>query len=98
MNETLVRAIIDLIVSMELTSDEALDPDAATGLLEDFSAALEKLSGRDRRRLVRIAQKMAESERNPERKSILADVPEGLGITDEFNQFPRSVWTPGAPE
>jgi hypothetical protein len=83
MNETLVRAIIELIASMELTSDEVLDPDVVTGLLEDFSAALEELSGRDRRRLVRIVQEMADSERNPERKSVLADLPEGLGITDD---------------
>jgi hypothetical protein len=41
MNEYLVRALIDLCVFLEYSSDNVLDPDAALKAFEDLSATLQ---------------------------------------------------------
>ncbi len=78
-----MRALIDLAVSIELSSDDEIDPRAATTLLDDLAATLEDLSDDERDDLVDFIEEAAERTRDTERREVLLDLPDGLGLTDD---------------
>ncbi|NID06725.1 hypothetical protein HBF26_17675 [Luteibacter jiangsuensis] len=41
MNESLVRALVDVCVFLEFSTDDVIDPDAAMKVFEDLSATLQ---------------------------------------------------------
>ena len=83
MNEIVARALVDLVASIELTSDDELDPDLAAAWLDDVAAALEELPDPDRHDLVRLIGEMARSTRDENRRDALVDLPDDLGLIEE---------------
>jgi hypothetical protein len=83
MNEIVARALVDLVASIELTSDDELDPDLAAAWLDDVAAALEGLSDPDRHDLVRLINEMARATRDENRRDVLVDLPDDLGLIEE---------------
>ncbi|MEV8509283.1 hypothetical protein AB0368_31225 [Actinoplanes sp. NPDC051475] len=83
MNRILVRALVDLAVSIELSSDDEIDPRTATTLLDDLAASLDDLSDAERDEIVDYIEDQAESTRDPDRREVLLDLPDTLALTDD---------------
>ncbi|AGL21502.1 hypothetical protein [Actinoplanes sp. N902-109] len=83
MNRILLRALIDLAVSIELTSDDEIAPETATTLLDDLAAALEDLSDAERDELVDYIEELADATRDADRREVLLDLPDTLALTDD---------------
>jgi hypothetical protein len=83
MNEIVARALVDLVASIELTSDDELDPDLAAAWLDDVATALEDLSDPDRHDLVRLISELARTTRDENRRDVLVDLPDDLGLIEE---------------
>lgn len=80
MMEAVVRALAGLLVSIELSSDDVLDSDAAALWLDDVVADLDGLSEGDRRRIADMIRGFAELETDPERRAVIEELPDGLGL------------------
>ncbi|MFI5932373.1 hypothetical protein [Actinoplanes sp. NPDC051494] len=83
MNRILVRALIDLAVSIELASDDEIEPETATTLLDDLAVALEDLPEKDRDDLIDHIEELADATRDRDRREVLMDLPDTLGLTDD---------------
>ena len=81
--EVLVRTLADLIVSIDLSDDESVDPEFASAILGDVSAAIDGLDDDERSRIADIIADHAENESNERRRNALQELPENLGLTDE---------------
>ena len=82
-NRILVRALIDLAVSIELSSDDEIDPRTATTLLDDLAATLDDLSDADRDELLDYIEELADLTRDPDRREVLLELPDTLALTDD---------------
>ncbi|MGW0828636.1 hypothetical protein [Streptomyces sp. NPDC002845] len=82
MNLTVARALVDLVVSIEMSDGEAISIDASTSLIEDVVVALGGLSGPEREEFIAVINQMESEAHTGERRQILQDLPEGLGISD----------------
>ncbi|MBB5873447.1 hypothetical protein F4553_006881 [Allocatelliglobosispora scoriae] len=82
LTETLARALVDLIVTIDLSDDDEISPEAGSAILGDVAAALNSLSASDTDRLVNIIGEMAAEEDDPVRKETMIELPETLGLVD----------------
>ncbi|MFF7438842.1 hypothetical protein [Streptomyces sp. NPDC008122] len=82
-NKVLVRAFVSIVVSIDLTDDEDIDPDIATDMLEPAAAIFRELSEEGRREVVSLIIESAEQEENPERRAAILGLPEAIGLLDE---------------
>ena len=82
-NRILVRALIDLAVAIELSSDDEIDPRTATTLLDDLAATLDDLSDADRDDLLDYIEEQADLTRDPDRREVLLELPDTLALTDD---------------
>ncbi|MEU6409028.1 hypothetical protein [Microbispora sp. NPDC046933] len=82
-NRVLVRAFVSIVVSIDLTDDEDIDPDIATDILEPAAALFRDLSDEGRREVTSLILECAELEDNPERKRAILEFPEAIGLLDE---------------
>ncbi|NEC87952.1 hypothetical protein [Streptomyces sp. SID12501] len=81
--KVLVRAFVSVVVSIDLTDDEEIDPDIATDILEPAAALFLDLSEEGRREVISLILECAELEENPERKRAILGLPEAIGLLDE---------------
>ena len=82
MNEVLVRALAGLITSMELTNDELLPREVAATLTEEVVAELGELPQAEKCRLIGILDGLAGGESDPDRRAVMSELPELLGLLD----------------
>ncbi|THA23003.1 hypothetical protein E6R18_31615 [Streptomyces sp. A1277] len=82
-NKVLVRAFVSLVVSIDLTDDEDIDPDVATDIFEPAAALFRDLSEEGRREVTSLVLECAELEENPERRRVILGLPEAIGLLDE---------------
>ncbi|MFF6801838.1 hypothetical protein [Streptomyces sp. NPDC012616] len=82
-NKVLVRAFVSVVVSIDLTDDDDIDPDVATDILEPAAALFRDLSEEGRREVTSMILECAELEENPERKRAILELPEAIGLLDE---------------
>ncbi|WP_031080512.1 hypothetical protein [Streptomyces sp. NRRL WC-3549] len=82
-NKVLVRAFVSLVVSIDLTDDEDIDPDIATDILEPAATLFRDLSEGGRREVTSLVLECAELEENPERRRVILGLPEAIGLLDE---------------
>ena len=87
LNRALAKAVMDLVISIELTDDEDIDPDVATkitepvgGLLRD---ALDNASEKDRQAMIRLFREIATEEGVPERRELALEFPEAMCLVPE---------------
>ena len=83
MNRILARALIDLAVAIELSSDDEIDPRTATTLIDDLAATLDDLSEADRDELLDYIEELADLTRDPDRREVLLELPDTLALTDD---------------
>lgn len=79
----LARALADVIVSIELTDDEAIAPEIASAILDDMTAIFDAMSNVDRAEIARLILEYAEEQTRPDRRRVMLGVPDGLGLLDE---------------
>ena len=82
-SKVLVRAFVSVVVSIDLTDDDDIDPDIATDILEPAAALFRDLSEEGRREVASLIHECAELEENPERKRSILELPEAIGLLDE---------------
>ncbi|MEU4511985.1 hypothetical protein AB0G05_21015 [Nonomuraea wenchangensis] len=82
-NKVLVRAFVSVVVSIDLTDDEDIDPDIATDILEPAAALFRDLSEEGRREVTSLILECAELEENPERQRAILGLPEAVGLLGE---------------
>ena len=82
--EAVVRVLADLIVSIDLSGDDVVDPDFASSIFGDVSAAFDRLASADRAQISAIIVEYAEAERNVGRRQALLDFPEQFGLTEDL--------------
>jgi len=79
----LAKAVMELIISIELTEDEEIDPDVATTIVEPVGFLLTDVPEDAREKLVRLFREVAQDEENPERRAMADEFPEAIGLVDE---------------
>jgi hypothetical protein len=79
----LIRALANMLVAIELADDDAVDPETAAQLLDDLAADLEDLSDEDAHRVLTELHALAAAEPDPDRRAILVDLPDDLGLSAE---------------
>lgn len=82
-NKVLIRAFVSVVVSIDLTDDEDIDPDIATDILEPAAALFRDLSEEGRREVISLILECAELEENSERKRAILGLPEAIGLLEE---------------
>ncbi|QES38206.1 hypothetical protein DEJ48_36580 [Streptomyces venezuelae] len=79
---TVARALIDLLLSLELSDEESVSLEAATAFVEDASATLSALSRLEREELTSIIRQMENEATMEERREVLRSLPEDIGLLD----------------
>jgi hypothetical protein len=79
----LAKAVMELIISIELTEDEEIDPDVATTIVEPVGFLLTDVPEDAREQLVRLFREVAQDEDNPERRAMADEFPEAIGLVEE---------------
>ncbi|MFF8657671.1 hypothetical protein [Streptomyces huasconensis] len=80
MNMTVARALIDLLLSLELSDEDAVSLEASTAFVEDASTTLSALSGPEREELTSIIRQMENEAATEERREVLRSLPEDIGL------------------
>jgi hypothetical protein len=78
-----MRALIDLAASIELSSDDEIEPQTATALLDDLASTLEELSDEEHDELIDLIEELAEETRDADRREVLLDLPDALGLVED---------------
>ena len=76
----LAKAFMGIVVSIDLTDDDDIDPDVATSLLEPVAALLQGMAEDDRRALIDLLAECAQDEQDPDRRMVADDLPGALGL------------------
>ena len=75
-----MAAFMEIVISIDLTDDDDIDPDVATALLEPVAALLQDMPSEDRQYLTGLLLARAEEETSPERRATALDLPTALGL------------------
>jgi hypothetical protein len=76
----LAKALSSVIASIDPSDDEEIDPDFAMTILEPIAALLQEASAEERAEISGLFQAAAEAEASPDRREVIAGLPEGLGL------------------
>jgi hypothetical protein len=75
-----MQAVAEVVVFLELAPDERLDPDLAVEQLEQLAVLLQQLDDDERRSFIEFVQRQAERETSDDRRRVLLELPEALGL------------------
>ncbi|MFD5813083.1 hypothetical protein [Streptomyces sp. NPDC127038] len=79
---TLADALANLLISIDMTDDDDVDPDVCVPWFEDIADKFNQLSVEDRHRLAQIIREVASREPDAQRQAALLETPEHLGLED----------------
>ncbi|MEU0783361.1 hypothetical protein ABZ341_17525 [Streptomyces sp. NPDC006173] len=79
---TLADALANLMISIDMTDDEDVDPDACVPWFEDVAHKLSRLTADDRHRLAKVIREVADREPDAQRQAALLETPDHLGLED----------------
>jgi hypothetical protein len=80
MVRTLVRSLIELLLFLELSGKEIVDPDAAVAQLEAVAALLQDLPERDRAVIIDEIISIGKANTDPRAREFIVDLPGSLGL------------------
>ncbi|MER7276142.1 hypothetical protein ABT369_16960 [Dactylosporangium sp. NPDC000244] len=83
MLETVAEALFECLMFLELSDDEAVNPDDAVRVMETVMHLLGRLSIADRSELIRLAQAQADREVSAVRREFLLALPQAFGLVGE---------------
>ncbi|WP_327137647.1 hypothetical protein OG585_33455 [Streptomyces sp. NBC_01340] len=81
-DRVLAKAVMELIISIELTDDDDIDPDVSTTIIEPVGYLLNNVPDNIRNDLVRLFREVAEGEEVPDRRAMAIDFPEAMGLVE----------------
>lgn len=91
--KTLARALINAAAFLELSDDEAVNPDAALAALEEIAYNLSHCTPEEKNAVVEVLAEMRASEREsgprPEVLEFLDNFPASFGLEDEGGEEPE---------
>lgn len=76
----LTDALANLMVSIDMSDDDDIDPEICAPWLEDVTSTLDQLSDDDRHRLAQIIREVAGRESDAQRQAALLETPDHLGF------------------
>ncbi|MEU8793694.1 hypothetical protein [Streptomyces sp. NPDC048643] len=79
---TLVDALANLLISIDMTDEDDVDPDVCVPWFESVGDKLNQLSVDDRARLAQVIREVADREPDVQRQAALLETPDMLGIED----------------
>jgi hypothetical protein len=82
-NRGIVTALINLLVAVDLASDDEIEPQFAEALEEDAATAFDAMADEERHLVAEVAAAMAEDERDPERREALEEFPATYGLDED---------------
>ena len=82
-----MRIVVEVVVFLDLSGDDVVDPDAALSMLEWVSATLRELDDDERARLIAFVEREAErAETEPlasdARRTFLRELPVAIGLRE----------------
>jgi hypothetical protein len=80
--EIVVEALLDCLMFLELSDDEAVNPDDAVRMMEWVAHLLGDLSPADRLHLTELTEARAAREEDPDRREFLLDFPEAFALVE----------------
>jgi len=81
--EPLMNVVVQAILFLELSDDQAVDLDAAVGMLEAIATTLQKLGAQEKDEFLRYVQKCAVQASSDRARELLENLPDCLGLTPE---------------
>ena len=79
-DRVLAKAVMELVISIEMTDDEEIDPDVSTAIVEPVGYLLNSVSGDVRQELIALFREVAAEEENPVRRAMADEFPEAIGL------------------
>ncbi|GIG05093.1 hypothetical protein Cco03nite_17930 [Catellatospora coxensis] len=79
----LVRAFANLLVSIDLSDEDAIPSEVGSELLGDTAGLLGDLTAEESAELIALIEQVAALETDPERREALAELPETMGLIEE---------------
>lgn len=76
----LAKALTELLIAIDLTDDDDIEPEVAMDLLEPVAALLQTTAADTRQAIVELIFRSAEEETDPDRRMTALDLPTALGI------------------
>lgn len=89
MNRTLMRAVLETLIFLELSDEDVIDPDIAISRLELLASILRELTSPEREVFVQYAKELAMSEEQSgytKRQEVLLSIEDYLGLSDEEDE------------
>ncbi|MFG1606551.1 hypothetical protein [Actinoplanes sp. NPDC049265] len=83
MNRGIATALINLLVAVDLATDDEIEPQFAEALEEDAATAFDAMSDEERHLVAEVAAELAEDEADTERREALEEFPATYGLDDE---------------
>lgn len=77
---TVADALIELITTLELATDDQIDLDFEVSIMESLGCMLQRLGAEERDDFLEHVERRAAAARDPSRAEIIRLIPEGLGI------------------
>jgi hypothetical protein len=87
MNTKIVKALVDVLVLIDLAPDDQIDPDFAVSLQENGACAFDSLTNDEQQALVGIVAEMATSARPGPSRDRLRAFAENYALLDD-EQYP----------
>jgi hypothetical protein len=81
--ETVVRALADMVVSVDLSDEESVNADFAARIFDDLAGVFDTIEDEDRHQLSAIIENYAQTVSDARRRDALAGLPESIGLADE---------------
>jgi hypothetical protein len=79
-DEPLMEALIDVLLFLDLSDEEAVDEDAAVDVLEQIGAQLQRLDSSTKHRFVQRVLDRARETESKEQREALESLPEDFGL------------------
>ncbi|GIH05038.1 hypothetical protein Rhe02_31050 [Rhizocola hellebori] len=83
MLDRVVAALAEVLVAIEMGSDDEIDPDFADAIQFEVVNRFDALSDEERLRLTEIFEGLAKAEPSDERRAVLSELPQAYGLLDE---------------
>jgi len=80
MHQNLVKAIVDLALFLEFSSDKIVDADAATEAMEQLASTLLAMNSDDQTEFANISRELALEFENVREREFVIDLPTALGL------------------
>lgn len=81
--EVVVRALADMVVSLELSSEDMVPAEFAAQIFGDLAGVFDSLDAEQRRQLAVMIDGYVETVSDAERRDALAGFSESMGLTED---------------